>query len=225
MSTVRPFLDNVATFFALNEVANAGGGFGMGGLNAAANLAGGLLNNNNSNRPARVMIASDADAINAMDNQDRRDRDESRATTAAIVGGIAAVGLAALSAFNLRGYCDAQEFLESAVEFREQELPHLEDNVRNEMRPLVNEAIRVGEAKLSKSRNILILTGLALGSAIAGFLGGMLSAQWLVTAAIIVGVVTLAVTAFAIVWYCTDSHQELQESTVARFEAMRAQFN
>jgi hypothetical protein len=175
------------------------------------------------------VLAADSTMFGAVRNAQREDREESRATTAAVVGGIATIALAGLSAFGLRSYCNDRKELQKAMEFKQileqpNDLYGITVHQRVELTPVANKYIEILETKCGRSRNILILTGLALATGVAAFVGGMMSLKWLITASIISAVVVGSIAAFMIVWHCTDN-TELPPAMARKVEAMQAQFN
>lgn len=167
------------------------------------------------------VIATDPTMLREIRQQQQEDNENSRATTAAVIGGIGTIIFAGLSALALRGYCDNLEELQRAHEYKNDILPLLDQDLRIEMTPIVNEHIRILEKKTGMARNIIVITGLALATAATAFVAGMLAVQWLITAAIITTVALAAIGVFLLVWQCTDKTSippEMQEQ-VARLRA------
>ncbi|HAB99508.1 MAG TPA: hypothetical protein DCE71_06785 [Parachlamydiales bacterium] len=133
-------------------------------------------------------------------------RESSRQTTAAAVGGIGMVILSGILAYVTKNYFKASKELKKAEDFKFM-LPSLaleEGFQLGEVLPIVNKHIEIVENKRSQSRNIVVLTGTVLAAAAGAFVGGMFAAAWLITASIVVGVFALATGAFLVVWHWDD---------------------
>ncbi len=157
------------------------------------------------------VIAADRGTLGALRSYELEDRDYSRASGAAFLGGVATIALSGGLAYVLRTMSNTTAELKRAREFKAEELPSMSEAERRELRPIVNKHIEILEGKAFHQRNIVVLTGSALACALTAFLGGMFSIQWLITAAIIAGVATGAFAIFAAVWHATDSSGQLPE--------------
>ena len=109
----------------------------IGGL-ANANMLGSLANvamvgGNGYGNPSVHVIATTSETIHEIRDNQREDEEKSRENLAAVVGGIATVVIAGISAFVGRNLCNTLKELESAVKFRDNDLPKLEERVRNEL--------------------------------------------------------------------------------------------
>lgn len=207
---VNPFLNSAENHFNMHpqpraaaapQVAGIGhGGSGIGFMPALA--LGGF--GGGGGRDVQYIASGD---YGQMRQYQREDREESRASAAAVVGGIATVAFAAVSAFTLRSYCNDRDELHKAVEFKTNlnngVIAGLHPDQRNQLNFVADSMIKGLETKCGRSRNIMILTGLALATGITAFVAGMMSINWLITASIIAGVAIAAIAAFTVVWYCT----------------------
>jgi len=165
----------------------------------------GLLGGGGGGGHSVNVIAADPRMLQEVRHQQQEDREENRATTAACLGGIGTIILSGLSALALRGYCDDRDELRKANEFKNNTLPYLPDpNLRAHLTPIVDTHIDILETKTGRARNILLITGAALLTGVAAFIGGMMAIQWLITAAIIAGVALAAIGVFLVVWHCTE---------------------
>jgi hypothetical protein len=217
---VLNFLNSVSAYYGLGQAAaNVGGGLAMPHLGMPAIVPQLPLAFGGGGGGVHMHLNGDIRDVRQMQQEDR---ENDRAKQAACIGGLCAIACSALSAFTLRDYCNNRDALREAEEFRDDVLPHAElrGNDRALMNLLLNEHIRNVEAKCSRSRNIVILTGLALGTAITGFLGGMFAIQAMITAAIIAAIAIACVTAFLVVWYCT-AKVELSHANQAQLEALK----
>lgn len=134
----------------------------------------------------------------------RQIREDDRASNAALIGGLAAIAFSAITAFTLKSYLANSAALEKAKNFRTFTLPNLTDAEQKTLTPILNRHIENVEANVTKSRNYSILAGAVLVSAIAGFIGGMAAAPWLITASIVSVVFTACIGAFYIAWTWSD---------------------
>ena len=150
----------------------------------------------------------------------KEDKEERRATIAAVSGGIATVVLSGLSAFFLRSCNEDRANLQEARDFRESlncdipgasSLNAIEFNFRGQLKPIADAQIKILETKAARSRNIVILKAAAVANAVSAFVGGMMAIQWLITASIIAAVALAAITAFTVVWHCTDKTEISRE--------------
>jgi hypothetical protein len=167
------------------------------------------------------VIATDPRMLQEIRHQQQEDQEQSRATTAAVVGGIGTIVFAALGALALRGYCNDREELKKAYEFKNDILPHLDRQLILQVTPIVNEHIDILEAKTGRARNILFLTGFAALDVIAAFVAGMLAIQWVITACIVAGVALAAIGVFLLVWHCTEK-STLSDQMQQDVERLRA---
>jgi len=168
--------------------------FGLGGMGAGG--GGGV----------GINIIGD---LNQAREYQREQRDENRATSAAWIGAILTIIGSAGLACIMSKWNEASERLQEARDFKENQIPLINPQAqRQQLEIIVNKDIRILEKKVSQARNIVILTGLALAAAVTGFVAGMLSMQWLITTAIIVGVAVLAIGAFAAVYYCMQKAEK-----------------
>lgn len=204
MATPLYYLDNMARFHNIGQPVPAAPA-GASPLNMMPVLNAGVAST--SATPSRQVniIASGPETLRELRAQDKDDRADERASSAARLGGIATILFSGGLAWVLRQYKNNQAELKRAQEFKSAGLPQLPLLRRQELAPIVNKHIEVVEAKVFNSRNIVILTVAALASAISAFAGGMLSMPALITASIVAGVVTAALALFAIVWHCTDN--------------------
>ena len=230
-NVVLPFLNSVQTHFNLNQPAPQAARqpglmtapsiqfmpvFGMGGGN----------NNSGLNINANASIGE-------IREYQREDREGNRASAAAVVGGIATIALAGVSAFALRSYCDDCGELKIAKEFQEEleNSPTIFDRFpldvraerKRDLEKVTKKVIEILDAKCARSRNIVILTATALAAGIAAFVAGMFSIQWLITASIIAGVALAAVAVFMVVWQCTAKN-DLSPIMAQKVENLRADF-
>lgn len=141
----------------------------------------------------------------------REDRQEQRESTAAFVGGIATLVLAGVSALFLKGYVRERQEWNAAMEFQRDELPQLDSPSQAQLRPILTKHLQIVEARLDKSRTIVILTGSILACAVAAFAGGMCSIPWLITASIVAGVTVGACGIFTVVWQMGDEPAVLSQ--------------
>jgi hypothetical protein len=148
----------------------------------------------------RQVVVSDPYSMAMARAIDREDRDESRASSAAFIGGIATLVLSALAAFTFSGYFKAKKELKEAKNFQQNELQQMPSALRGRLAPIVSKHIELLEDKVSYSRNVAVASGTALVSAAGAFLGGMFSIHSLITVAIIAGVASAAFAIFSAVW-------------------------
>jgi len=221
MANALTYLTGVQNYFGLGQAAAAPRGAFGGGFSpflqpalAVAPAFGG--------RDVQVtsINVSDPQMLGAIRSHRREDREEDRASTASWVGAIGTIVLAGLSALALRSYCNDRKELKNAEEFKTEVLPLIEPNMRLELLPIVNKHIEIVENKVARGRNIMILTGLALTTGIAAFVGGMMSLQWLITTAIVAGVAIAAIGVFLVVWHCTENNA-LPPEMEQKIEALR----
>ena len=224
-SVLLPHLNGMSNYFNLGAAAPSAGGVAsyIPSIRPQVSLGGGGYSNGLS------VIAATPEMFGAVRNAQEEDREQSRATTAAIVGGIATVALSGLSACALRSYCNDRAELQKAINFKNilEAAPgmyEISPHQRGELTPVANKYIEILEAKCGRARNILILTGLALATGIAAFVGGMMSLKWLITASIIAAVVVASIAAFTVVWHCTEN-TELPPQMADKILLMREQLN
>ena len=165
-----------------------GGGYGYGG-------------NNGMN----VNVMGGTDVMRQARHFQQEDRNNDRASSAAFLGGILTVGIAAGLAYVAKNWSNTNGRLEEARQFKEEQIPLIENTQqRAELLGIVNKDIKILEKTAFRNRNFVILTGFALATAATAFAAGMLGVQWLITASIVAGVATAAVGAFAAVWYAME---------------------
>lgn len=225
---VSTFLDNLLGYYRPAPVAAATvsplapqGNWlpgGLGHISAPIVLGGG----GHSGHHVQV-IASNPETIQEIRRNERKDRENSQATMAAIIGGICTVVLAGAAAFVGRNLLNSNKELNDVTLFRDEQLPRLDARVQETLRPIVNKHMENLESKAFWSKTFVVLTGAALVCAVAAFAGGMLTLPWLITAAVVGGVFTVASGAFAGVWYMTEDHS-LSPQMLQQIQQLRAQY-
>jgi hypothetical protein len=148
----------------------------------------------------RQVVVSDPYSMAMARAMDREDRDESRASSAAVVGGIMTLVLSAVAAFTFSGYFKAAKDLKVARSFQQNELQQMPDNLKGRVTPILAKHIEILEDKCSYNRNVAFASGAALLSGAGAFLGGMFSIHALITVSIIAGVASAAFGIFCAVW-------------------------
>ncbi|MBF8263732.1 MAG: hypothetical protein HW387_1397 [Parachlamydiales bacterium] len=140
-----------------------------------------------------------------------------RASAAAWLGGIAFIIIAGLAAFVIEDREKINERLKVAKDFKDQipKSQNIPEAEKDALHSIAEQDIDILEKKSTRNRNILILTGCALATAVTAFAAGMLAVQWLITATIVASVAILAIGAFATVWYCMDNTSNAEENLKA----------
>ncbi len=141
----------------------------------------------------------------------KEERENDRATTAAIVGAVGVVTLSVAKAFydrakenNGQNLTRLQEALTIREGLQSGALPVPPDGLNLRTITQINKAdLDILEEKTSRIRDLGWAISVGIGCSAAALIGGMLSVQWLITASIVVGVATLALGAYATVWHCT----------------------
>jgi hypothetical protein len=161
------------------------------------------------NRGPNINAYGDGNALRQARQYQLEDRDTDRATSASCIGAILAIVGSAGLACVMSNCNEISERLDEAREFKGTQIPLIvNDQERAQLTQINNKDIKILEKKYSRARNIVILTAVALASAATAFAGGMLSIQWLITAGIVVGVITLAIGTFAAVYYCMQKSEK-----------------
>lgn len=217
VNPVQNYLDGVVRYYQLDQAAQQQqqynqpimGGVQGGGIHLvpAFGFGGGGYN-----RGPNVNVVGGPDVLDRMREHQREDRADDRASSAACLGAILTIIGAAGLACVMSSWNEIGERLDAAREFKEDQLPLIQNHQEKaELTQIVNKDIRILEKKASRARNIVILTAVALTSAAAAFAGGMFAVQWLITAAIVVGVATVAVGVFAAVYYALQKSEKPEE--------------
>lgn len=168
------------------------------------------------------VIATDPQTVREIRRNEEEDRQNANNTLAAVIGGIFTVVFAGVAAFAGRALINSQKELDQAIEFKNQELLNLDQQVQNTLSPILNKHIENLESQAFWSKTFVVLTAGALICAGSAFVGGMLSLPWLVTAAVVGGVGLAAISAFSAVWYCTEDNG-LSPQMLQQIEDLRAQ--
>lgn len=148
------------------------------------------------------------------------DREDSRQTAAACIGGILMLTLAAVSGFMIKNFCKNREELTAARTFK-QSLKMSQDT---SLKKLVDEHIEVLENKSLRFRNIVLLSVGILACATAAFTGGMLGISWLITASIVVGVVSGSAGLFLLAYHWDDK-TDLSDEMYTNLLALQQQYS
>lgn len=210
MATVQNYLNDLGNYYNIDQEQGrrrrngSGGGYASSAINfvpAFGMGGGGGYSGSNSN----VTVIGGADVMRQQRDYQIADRNDNRASGAAWMGGILTIIGAAGFAYVLKNWTNTKEELKKAHQFKQDQIPLLETREEKaKVMSIVNHHINNLEKQASRQRVFVVLTGLALATAATAFAAGMVAAQWLITAAIVVGVVTLAAVAFTAVWYAMD---------------------
>jgi hypothetical protein len=176
---------------------------------------------NSWSRGARVNVFSDN--IDKIRQFSKEEAETERQTTAAVIGGIATIALAGLSAMALKNYQNDSLELSNAWKL----LESLDQNTTSEvmaLRPILNEHIRILSNKCSRARRIAMLVAALFATAIGAFAGGMMGITWLVTAAIVASVVLASIAMFGMVWYANE-RTTLPPAMQRQLEQLQKQFS
>lgn len=182
-----------------------------------------IVNGNNPSPPVQV-IASQPNTIRELRKNEVADRERSQKILTATLAAISTIAFTAIAAWVGRNVSNTQKELNRAVEFQNQQLPHLELDVQRELRPIVSKHIENLESKAFWSKASFVLSASALSWSVAAFAGGMFSIPWLVTAAIVGTVSTAAIGAGGAVWYFTGEHS-LPSDMVRKIEQLRSHYS
>jgi hypothetical protein len=136
----------------------------------------------------------------------QQDRDDQRQTSAAMIGGIATILFAGLSARALKQYRnDSKELAGAKITFQ-----HLLSNFASgqevALRPIWQKHIEILEAKCSRARHIALFVGGIFAAASAAFIGGMFAVNWLISSSIVSAVAIAAIGGFDLVWHWDDEY-------------------
>lgn len=182
-----------------------------------------LLGNGGHSGHHVQVIASNRETIQELRSNENEDRKNLRGTMAAIIGSICTVVLAGVVAFVGRNFLNSNKALNDVVAFRNETFPTLDARVQETLRPILNKHLENVELKAFWSKTFVVLTVSALFCGVAAFAGGMMTLPWLITAGMVGGVCTAAITAFAGVWYFTEEHS-LSPEMLEQIERLRYEY-
>ena len=180
-----------------------------------------FVGGNSWSRGARVNVFSDN--IDKIRQFAKEEAESERQTGAAVMGALATVALAGLSAMALKNY--QNDRLELANSWKL--LESLESNTTPQvmaLRPILNKHIEILGNKCARARRIAMLVAALFATAIAAFGGGMMGMNWLVTAAIVASVALAAMALFGMVWYA-DQQIRLPLSMQRELEELQSQLS
>jgi hypothetical protein len=208
MATVQNYLNGLGNYYHIEPEQHrrqngSGGGYASSAVNfvPAFGFGGGGYGGSNSN----VTVIGGTDVMRQNREYQIADRNDNRASGAAWMGGILTIIGAAGFAYVLKNWTNTRDELKKAHQIKQDQIPFLDTREEKaKVMSIVNQHINNLEKQVSRQRVFVVLTGLALATAATAFAAGMVAAQWLITAAIVVGVITLAVGAFTAVWCAMD---------------------
>ncbi len=147
------------------------------------------------------IVASNPQTIRELRNCELQDQHNSSGTAAAVAGGIGTILFAAGAAFVGKMLVDNSKKLNQAIQFRDETLPQMDQQIQQRLRPIISKHIENLESKSFWSKMFVAVTVGALACAVTAFVAGMFTLPWLITAAVIGGVLIAATGAFCGVWY------------------------